>query len=556
MPTYTPFLGMSDFNSTTDGSATFATFRAAIAGVSPTANFNLLDTFAQNISASIISLQGRAIYLVPAVYVSPNYYEANSLTSITAYTTGMYIDIYLDTTNVGSVTLNINALGTKTLKKIDATGALVDLDSNDLEKNKEYLFRYNGTYFVWVAVSSGTGGTTYSGSALITVSGSKISHTVSGVTPGTYTSLNATIDDYGHITAASNGASASSTGAPSDTPFIVSGSVSAGVTNAKQLIAGSYMSLTPSGSTLIIAGTCDPLTEITGSSIMSNTTGSIVKHNYSGVIAGSANKVQYDSFGHIISASIIPVPVDAVLVAGQALQTFDATTGSWTRVPLAQTINSTSGCALASYNASTGLFTSASFLTSVVTAQTISQTSGCSLVAYNAASGSFTSASFLTGVANATESSVGLVQIASVNIVELGASGSSVVSASSLAHSNYGIRTVEIALNGSTALTTSDKGYFRVPSYMNGWNLINMNASCSASSTSGSPSFNIKCGSQVMLSASLVINQGYTDSSISGSGVISSIYNTIYSGSRVEVSTTSAGTDVLYVIVSMDFRLP
>jgi hypothetical protein len=375
---------MSDFNSTTDGSATFATFRAAIAGVSPTANFNLLDTFAQNISASIISLQGRAIYLVPAVYVSPNYYEANSLTSITAYTTGMYIDIYLDTTNVGSVTLNINALGTKTLKKIDATGALVDLDSNDLEKNKEYLFRYNGTYFVWVAVSSGTGGTTYSGSALITVSGSKISHTVSGVTPGTYTSLNATIDDYGHITAASNGASASSTGAPSDTPFIVSGSVSAGVTNAKQLIAGSYMSLTPSGSTLIIAGTCDPLTEITGSSIMSNTTGSIVKHNYSGVIAGSANKVQYDSFGHIISASIIPVPVDAVLVAGQALQTYDSTTGSFTRVPVPQTATAVAGKALYSYDASTGSFAN---IPIPITATSVSNKV---LNSYSSTTGSFT----------------------------------------------------------------------------------------------------------------------------------------------------------------------
>lgn len=355
MPTNTTYLNMSLYNSTTDGSATFASWRAAIDGVSPTSNFNVLDTYAQNTSASITALQVKSFYLVPAVYVSPNYYEANSLTSITAYTTGMYLDIYLDTTNVGSVTLNINALGTKTLKKVDATGALVDLDSNDLEKNKEYLFRYNGTYFVWVAVSSGAS-TAYSGSALITISGSKISHTVSGVSPGTYTSANLTVDDYGHLTAVSNGTSASSTGAPSDTPFLVSGSVSAGVTNAKQLVGGSYIVLTESGSTIIVASDCIPLSEISGSGVMSDTTGSIVKHNYSGVVSGSANVVHFDKYGHIDSGSIVPFAVSSSFVAGQALQTYDGTTGLFTTVNLPLTAGSVAGYSLGGYDASSGSF--------------------------------------------------------------------------------------------------------------------------------------------------------------------------------------------------------
>jgi hypothetical protein len=384
MPANTTYLQMSLFNSTTDGSATFASWRAAIDGVSPTSNFNLLDTFAQNISASVISLQGRAIYLVPAVYVSPNYYEANSVTSITALTTNMYLDLYLDTTNVGSVTLNINALGTKTLKKIDATGALVDLDSNDLEKNKEYLFRYNGTVFVWVAVSSGTSGTTYSGSALITITGSKISHTVSGVTPGTYTSANLTVDDYGHLTAVSNGTSASSTGAPSDTPFIVSGSVAAGVTNAKLLVGGSCIVLTESGSTLIVASNCIPLTEISGSSVMSDTTGSSVKHNYSGVTAGSANKVQYDSFGHVISASVVPVAQTATITAGQVLQTYDASTGLFGKVAIPTSATGVAGRALYSYDAATGSFVNVPIpITSTVVANRV-------LNSYTSTTGSFT----------------------------------------------------------------------------------------------------------------------------------------------------------------------
>jgi hypothetical protein len=503
---------MKLYNSTTDGSATFATWRADFDGISTTSNFNLLDTFCQNYSASVVALQGKSVYLTPAVYVSSNYYEANGISGITSLTTNMLIDLYLDTTNVGPVTLNINSLGVKTLKKVDASGNYVDLESNDLIKNKENLFRYSGVYFIWVGQGSGgsSGIASIAGSGIMSdTSGSVVKHNASGVTPGTYLAANITVDATGHITVASNGTSASSTGAPADSPFITSGSAS-GLTNYKQLVAGSCLTLTSSGSTLIIASSCSSLSAIAGSGVMSDTAGSVVKHSLSGVTAGSANKVEYDQYGHIISASIIAVPQTATMTAGQALQTYDASTGLFDRVAIPLTAGSSAGKAIGGYDASSGSFVFVNVVNSV--------------------------------------------EYASACAVGLGLSGSTVVSPSALAYSNYGIKTAQVALNGSTALTTSDKGYVIVPSYMDGWKFVSMYVSASPASTSGSPSFNIKSGSQTMLSASLVLNQGYYDSRVSGSGVINTAYNTITSSSRIEVSTTSAGTGTGYVVVCMDFR--
>lgn len=375
MPTNTTYLNMSLYNSTTDGSATFASWRAAIDGVSPTSNFNVLDTYAQNTSASITALQVKSFYLVPAVYVSPNYYEANSLTSITAYTTGMYLDIYLDTTNVGSVTLNINALGTKTLKKVDATGALVDLDSNDLEKNKEYLFRYNGTYFVWVAVSSG-GVSAISGSGVMSdTSGSVVKHNTTSASAGSYLAANITIDEYGHITNAENGVSASSVGAPSDSPFITSGS-SSGLTNYSILVGGSCIDVTTSGSVTTVASTCIPLEEISGSGVMSDTTGSVVKHNESGAISGSYNKVEIDSYGHVLSASVVPVPISSSMVSGLVLQSYDSETGIFDKVNIPITSASVANKAISGYDASTGSFVSTTILSGIVGVDVMSDSSG------------------------------------------------------------------------------------------------------------------------------------------------------------------------------------
>jgi hypothetical protein len=204
MTTPTPNLGMTTWNSTTDASAvTFSVFRAGEAGISPTSNINILDSYAGLTSASLSDLKNRSVYVVPAIYVSPNYYESNSVTGFTSYNNGQLIDLSLDTTSASSTMVNINALGAKTLKKIDSSGSTVDVTTGDIEKNKDYLFRYASSYWLWIGGGGGTGGiASISGSGIMSdTTGSVVKHNVSGVTSASYNRV--LTDQYGHITSGS-----------------------------------------------------------------------------------------------------------------------------------------------------------------------------------------------------------------------------------------------------------------------------------------------------------------------------------------------------------------
>jgi hypothetical protein len=63
----------------------------------------------------------------------------------------MNIILKLDVASSGTVTLNINSLGTKTVSKINSSGSVVNLSGVDLKVGKNYLFRYDGTQFIWVS---------------------------------------------------------------------------------------------------------------------------------------------------------------------------------------------------------------------------------------------------------------------------------------------------------------------------------------------------------------------------------------------------------------------
>lgn len=155
MSSTTPNLGLVLYDSTTDQSVSFATFRAVWGGPAPTSNFYKIDTAWGGLDSRIDILEAyRGAIPVSALYVSANYYEANSISAITAYTTGMTIIVNLDTTSSGTVTLNINALGTKSLMKVDSTGTAINLTGSDLVKGRQYLFIYDGSRWLWVSANS------------------------------------------------------------------------------------------------------------------------------------------------------------------------------------------------------------------------------------------------------------------------------------------------------------------------------------------------------------------------------------------------------------------
>ncbi len=180
MSTTTPNLTLTLYDSTTDQVVTFATFRAVWGGTATTSNFYRIDTWAGTVNSSITTLQNqRGAIPVPASYISANYYEA-TVVSITSYITGMTILLKLDTDSAGTVTLNINALGTKSVTKVNSSGSIVNITGAELQSNRYYMFTYDGTQWVWVNADSADqvyhGGT--SGNVVLVASDGSISDSV------------------------------------------------------------------------------------------------------------------------------------------------------------------------------------------------------------------------------------------------------------------------------------------------------------------------------------------------------------------------------------------
>ena len=210
--TNTSNLGLATYNTASGSATTFLTWRLAMDDV--TSNMSIIDNWAGSVSGSIIILAANTVIDINASQISSNYYTAVS-SSITNYFTNLKIDLKVNATNTGAVTININGLGVKTLKKIDNTGTLQDLASGDLVQSSYNLFIYNGTYFVLIGAlvsTSGSGTITgsYVGVSPITVTGSQISHASSGISAGLYNQIN--VDAKGHVTGGSFVASGSSGG--------------------------------------------------------------------------------------------------------------------------------------------------------------------------------------------------------------------------------------------------------------------------------------------------------------------------------------------------------
>lgn len=154
MTTSTPHLSLTLYNSSTDQAELFSDFRATIAGTATTSNFYKVDTAVGSLQTSVASLLlARGAIPVDSTYSAPNTYVA-TVSSITAYTTGLGIILSVDTTSNGTVTLNINSLGAKSVMKVNSSGTPINLTGADLGKGRYYLFVYDGTRFLWVSANA------------------------------------------------------------------------------------------------------------------------------------------------------------------------------------------------------------------------------------------------------------------------------------------------------------------------------------------------------------------------------------------------------------------
>lgn len=166
-------------------------------------------------------------------------------------------------------------------------------------------------------------------------------------------------------------------------------------------------------------------------------------------------------------------------------------------------------------------------------------------------------------VSDASTTVKGKVELATTAETNTGTSTTLAVTPDGLAGSNLGTKTATVALNGTTALTTDDKYYFRIPAELNGMNLVAVSASvgtgASGASSSGTPTFTIKnvTDNQQMLSTNLTVDANeYTSATAATPAVINTSYDDVATDDLIEVACTVAGTGVTYASVRLSFRLP
>lgn len=123
-----------------------------IAGVGTESNIYKINALFTGIDEKIAELEDRnALTDVNATYASTseNIAAFNGVVAdIDSYRPGMVLILTLPQTNAGGITLNINDLGAKAVKKYDDNGSLMDLEAGDFVLRHKYFIEYDGTQFV------------------------------------------------------------------------------------------------------------------------------------------------------------------------------------------------------------------------------------------------------------------------------------------------------------------------------------------------------------------------------------------------------------------------
>lgn len=156
----------------------------------------------------------------------------------------------------------------------------------------------------------------------------------------------------------------------------------------------------------------------------------------------------------------------------------------------------------------------------------------------------------------------GLVTFASTSDVNTGTDTGKVINSDTLAGSNFGKRIVQLQVTdpAGAALTTGDGlAYFRVPSALNGMNLVSVSATVITVSSSGLPTIQIANVTDAvdMLSTKLTIDASETDSAAATTpAVIDAAHDDVATADLLRIDCDVAGTGAKGLIVTLTFQLP
>lgn len=169
----------------------------------------------------------------------------------------------------------------------------------------------------------------------------------------------------------------------------------------------------------------------------------------------------------------------------------------------------------------------------------------------------------------ATDTATGVVELATIAEVNTGTDTGRVVTPDGLAGSYAGTKPVSVyAIDATTTVTTGDgKAYMRIPTSLNGMNLISCSMAVITTSSSGLPTVQLARGRQStptsahtfadMLTTKLTIDATEYDSKdATTAAVIDTGNDDVLTGDLIRIDVDVAGTGTKGLIVTMAFQLP
>lgn len=164
----------------------------------------------------------------------------------------------------------------------------------------------------------------------------------------------------------------------------------------------------------------------------------------------------------------------------------------------------------------------------------------------------------------ATTSSEGITEYATAAEVTTGTDATRSITPDALAGSNYGTAVVQIfVFDDATDCATGDGAgdvFFRVPSTINGFDLVGVAAQCQTAGTTGTMDVQIHNVTQAadMLTTKITIDSAETDSSTAATAaVIDTANDDVATGDQIRIDVDAVHTTAAKgLLVELQFRLP